>query len=73
MIPDAALRSIADNLAALRVDPITYLRVAVAVVGSLIVGETEPAQNIPEKFLRPPGAPRPPGHKSYGGVRLAGG
>jgi hypothetical protein len=36
MLSDAALRSIADNLAALNLDPVAYLRVAVAVVGQLM-------------------------------------
>ena len=36
MLPDAALRSIADNLAALRLDPVLHLKIIVAVVGPLM-------------------------------------
>jgi len=32
VLPDAALRSIADNLARLSLDPVLHLKVAVAVV-----------------------------------------
>ena len=44
MLPDAALRSIADNLAALNLDPVLHLKiaVAVAVVGPLMRGASEP-------------------------------
>ena len=38
MLPDAALRRVADNLAALRLDPVLHLKIAVAVVGPLIRG-----------------------------------
>ena len=36
MLPDAALRRVADNLAALRLDPVLHLKIAVAVVGPLM-------------------------------------
>ena len=36
MLPDAALRRIADNLAALRLDPVLHLKIAAAVVGPLM-------------------------------------
>jgi len=36
VLPDAALRRIADNLAALRLDPLLHLKIAAAVVGPLM-------------------------------------
>jgi hypothetical protein len=42
VLPDATLRSIADNLAALRLDPVLHLKIAVAVVAPLIRDETRP-------------------------------
>jgi hypothetical protein len=42
VLPDATLRSIADNLAALHLDPVLHLKIAIAVVAPLIRDETKP-------------------------------
>jgi hypothetical protein len=42
VLPDAALRSIADNLAALRLDPLLHLKIVAAIVGPLIRDEAGP-------------------------------
>jgi hypothetical protein len=36
VLPDAALRSIANNLASLRLDPLLHLKIAAVVVGTLM-------------------------------------
>jgi hypothetical protein len=53
VLADAALQQIALNLAALRLESITYLKVAVALVGPLL---TVPRAEPPDPGLRsPPG------------------
>jgi hypothetical protein len=47
MLPDAALRSIASNLARLSLDPVLHLKIAAAVVGPLMNAPPEKAKNIP--------------------------
>ena len=51
MLPDAALRSIADNLAALRLDPLLHLKIAAAVVAPLMRGDATAMSPAP---LTPP-------------------
>src|SRR5580700_8378874 len=49
---DAALRSIADNLAALRLDPVLHLKIAVAIVAPLMGGAGEPVPAPPPRNPR---------------------
>jgi hypothetical protein len=44
MLPDAALQSIADNLAGLRLDPLLHLKIAVAVVAPLLGQDIAPTE-----------------------------
>jgi hypothetical protein len=53
MLPDAALRSIADNLAALRLDPLLHLKIAAAVVGPLMEGDVMAPRPEPLASPRP--------------------
>jgi hypothetical protein len=39
MLPDAALRSIAQNLASLSLDPVLHLKIVAAIVAPLIGGD----------------------------------
>jgi hypothetical protein len=52
VLPDAALRSIAVNLAALRLDPLTHMRVVAALAPTLLE-TSNPAKNIPENIPAP--------------------
>jgi hypothetical protein len=52
MLPDAALRSIADNLAALRLDPLLHLKIAAAIVAPLMEGNANQAPPKPHSPSR---------------------
>jgi hypothetical protein len=57
MLSDVALRSIADNLAALRLDPLLHLKIAAAIVAPLMEGDVtapSPAPLTPHKLRSPP-------------------
>jgi hypothetical protein len=49
VLSDVALRSIADNLAALRLDPVPHLKIAVAIVGPLMGVEATVPASLPKK------------------------
>jgi hypothetical protein len=53
MLSDVALRSIADNLAALRLDPLLHLKIAAAVVGPLMRGDVMAPRPEPLASPRP--------------------
>ena len=69
MFPDAALRSIADNLAALCLDPVLHLKIAVAVVGPLMGGGVTAPNPAPPKPLSPPRKAAPPKKAVFAGKR----
>jgi hypothetical protein len=62
MLSDVTLRSIADNLAALRLDPLLHLKIAAAIVAPLMRGDAtapSPAPLSPSKLRSPPRKPAP--------------
>ncbi|MGC2787268.1 MAG: hypothetical protein WA397_26270 [Roseiarcus sp.] len=56
MVPDAMLRSIAENLAALNLEPLLHLKIVAAVVAPLVSGEQPEAipREAPAEPARPP-------------------
>jgi hypothetical protein len=58
VLPDAALRSIADNLAALRLDPLLHLKIAAAVVAPLMRGDATAPSPRPLTPPKPRSSPR---------------
>jgi hypothetical protein len=53
MLSNVALRSIADNLAALRLDPVQHLKIIAAVVAPLMRGEADSARSTPLTPAKP--------------------
>jgi hypothetical protein len=58
VLPDAALRSIADNLAALRLDPLLHLKIVAAVVAPLMRGDVTAPSPSPLTPPKPRSSPR---------------
>jgi hypothetical protein len=54
VLPDTALRSIADNLTRLRLDPVLHLKIAVAVVAPLMRDDGIPASRAIGSGPNPP-------------------